>query len=59
MKNEKIKVTFEYTIKTIEPTLNFCLECALNIGQWHCMSRKLCKYTNETPQVYFFNGLVE
>ena len=56
---EKVKVTFDYTIKTIDKTSNPCKQCALSVGNFSCMSRKLCKYTDEKPQVYYFNGVSE
>ena len=59
MKKEKIKITFEYTLRIIEKTNNPCKQCALGVGSFSCMSRKLCKYTNEKPYVYYYEGVCE
>lgn len=56
---EKVKITFDYTLKTIQKTTNPCKQCAMSIGSFSCMSRKLCKYTDDKPQVYYFEGVSE
>lgn len=57
--DEKVKLTFEYSLKTIKKTENPCASCVLRVDEFGCYSRKSCKYTDENPQVYYFEGLVE
>ena len=59
MREKEIKITFSYSLKEIEHTSNPCKYCALSVGNFSCMSRKLCKYTDKNPFVYYFNGLCE
>lgn len=52
-----VEITFDYALKTIEPTKDFCSHCALCVNKVMCMSRSLCKYSDESPQVYYFRGV--
>lgn len=61
-KNEEKKIiefVFKYSLKEIEKTNNPCNQCAFCVRSLCCMSRKLCKYTEESPFVYIFEGIAQ
>lgn len=55
---EKIKLSFEFTLRKIEKTDNPCKDCALSVGAHNlmCFNKAACKYSDDNPMVYYYEG---